>query len=72
MIVTEYYMTRKDGVRLYKKYSDKNVMIQKIGTEEIYDIAIDVETNLVVYVETDIPIPVYDENGGEENNGNIS
>ena len=72
MIVTEYYMTRKDGLRLYKRYSDKNVMIQKNGTEEIYDIAIDVENAPVFYVETDIPIPVYDENGGEENNGDIS
>lgn len=72
MIVPEYYMTRKDGVRLYKRYSDKNVMIQKKGTEEIYDIAIDVENAPVFYVETDIPIPVYDENGGEENNGDIS
>lgn len=72
MIVIEYYMTRKDGLRLYKRYSDKNVMIQKKGTEEIYDIAIDVEIVPVFYIETDIPIPVHDENGGEENNGDIS
>ncbi len=56
MILKEYYKTRKDGVRLYRTYSDKNVHIQKVGTEEIYTEAIDVESAPFVYTETDIPI----------------
>ena len=53
MIVKEFYTTRKDGVNLYKTYSDKNVYIKKQGTDEEYDIAIDVETAPYVYEETD-------------------
>lgn len=53
MIVTEYYTTRKDGVSLYKTYSDQNFYIQKVGTDEVYDAAIDVEGSSYVYVETD-------------------
>ena len=53
MVLKEYYLTRKDGVRLYKTYSDKNLYIQKVGTNEVYDEAIDVETAPFVYVETD-------------------
>ena len=43
MIIREFYMTRKDGVNLYKTYSDKGVYIIKQGTDEKYDIAIDAE-----------------------------
>ena len=53
MIVKEFYTARKDGVNLYKTYSDKNVYIKKQGTDEEYDIAIDVETAPYVYEETD-------------------
>ena len=53
MIVKEFYATRKDGVNLYKTYSNKNVYIKKQGTDEEYDIAIDVENALYVYEETD-------------------
>ena len=49
-------MERKDGVKLYRTYSDKNMMIQKDGTEEIYSEAIDVENSGYTYTETDIPI----------------
>lgn len=56
MIITEFYMERKDGVKLYRTYSDKNMMIQKDGTEEIYSEAIDVENSGFTYTETDIPI----------------
>jgi hypothetical protein len=58
MIVKEFYETREDGVNLYKTYSDQNVMIQKVGTEEIYALAIDVEGTTFEYVETDIPISI--------------
>lgn len=53
MIVTEFYNTRKDGVNLYKTYSDKNVYIHKIGTEEEYSEAIDIEGSGFEYEETD-------------------
>ena len=29
MIQTDFYMERKDGVKLYRTYSDRNMMIQK-------------------------------------------
>ena len=53
MIVREYLMTRKDGVKLYKTYSDQNKYIQKVGTEEEYDIAIDIENAPYTYEETE-------------------
>ena len=56
MIQTEFYMERKDGVKLYRTYSDKDMMIQKNGTEELYGEAIDVEDSGFTYTETDIPI----------------
>ena len=53
MIKKEYFSTRKDGVKLYKTYSDEGFYIRKIGTEEIYDEAIDVESAPYEYEETD-------------------
>ena len=53
MIVREYLMTRKDGVKLYKTYSDQNKYIRKVGTEEEYDIAIDIENASYTYEETE-------------------
>ena len=56
MIITEYYKTRKDGVVLNRTYSDKGLQIRKVGTDEVYDEAIDVENAQYTYEETDIPI----------------
>lgn len=56
MIVKEFYMTRSDGVNLHRTYSDKDVQIRKVGTDEIYDEAIDIEGAPFEYEETDIPI----------------
>ena len=53
MIIREFYLTREDGVNLYKTYSDQNFMIHKIGTEEVYNEAIDVENAPYIYEETD-------------------
>ena len=53
MIVREFYKTRDDGVRLYITYSDVGKKIQKVGTEEIYDDAVDVEDADFAYAETD-------------------
>lgn len=51
-IVKEFYKTREDGIKLYRTYSDEGYMIRKIGTEEVYDEAIDVETASYEYEET--------------------
>ena len=56
MIVKEYLKTRSDGVKLHRTYSDKYVLIHKVGTEETYSEAIDVEGAKFQYEETDIPI----------------
>lgn len=53
MIIREFYMTRKDGVNLYKTYSNKKVYIIKRGTDEKYDEAIDVEDADCIYEETE-------------------
>lgn len=57
-IIKELYVTREDGVRLFKTYSDQNKYIKQLPTEAIYDIAIDVETAPYTYVETDEEIVV--------------
>lgn len=48
MIKTE---TRADG--LIRTYSDAGKMIQKVGTDEIYDTAIDLPNAGYTYAETD-------------------
>ena len=70
MIVKEYYGTRKDKVKLYKTYSDNNKIIHKIGTDEEYDIAIDVENAPFEYEETDKDIPKIDDEPKEINLSN--
>ena len=45
-------MTRNDGVKLYKTYSDSNKYILQVETNVEYDIAIDVEDAPYTYVET--------------------
>lgn len=61
MIVKEFFKTRKDGVKLYRTYSSQNYMIKKVGTEEIYSEAIDVEDANFTYEETDQLIPIEEE-----------
>lgn len=58
MIITEHFETRADGVELIRTYSDKGVKIQKVGTDEIYDEAVDVEGAGYRYTETEEPIEV--------------
>lgn len=53
MIVREFFQTREDGVNLFKTYSDANKYIKKVGTEEIYSEAIDVENTSFTYEETE-------------------
>lgn len=56
MIVREFFMQREDGVKLFRTYSDLNMMIKQHPTEILYNEAIDVETAPYYYEETDIPI----------------
>lgn len=56
MIVKEFYRTREDGINLYRTYSNENYQIQKIGTDEIYDEAIDIEGASYEYKEIHIKI----------------
>ena len=56
MLVKEFYRTRNDGVNLYRTYSDANMLIRKLGTDEIYSEAIDVENSGFEYEETDVEI----------------
>ena len=56
MIVKEFYRTREDGINLYRTYSNENYQIQKIGTDEIYDEAIDIEDTSYEYEEIHIKI----------------
>lgn len=54
MIITEYYMTRADGVVLNRTFSDLNMMIERDGVR--YCEAIDPAELNRVYIETDEPI----------------
>lgn len=58
MIKRDYYETRSDGVKLYRTYSDLDYMIKKVGTDEIYEEAIDVENTLYEYEELDQKIGI--------------
>lgn len=63
MVDKKFYMTRNDGVNLYRSCSNKGVKIRKVGTDEIYDEAIDVENAPYRYEETDIPVESESEDG---------
>lgn len=52
-IKKEFYKTRSDGVNLYRTYSSEHLRIKKIGTEEVYDEAVDVEGAPYIYIETE-------------------
>ena len=56
MIKTDLYRTRKDGVNLYRTYSDEGFQIRQIETGTVYAEAIDVENAGYTYEETDIQI----------------
>ena len=52
MIAREFHSTRADGINLYRAHSTDGFTIRKVGTNEVYDEAIDVECALFVYEET--------------------
>ncbi len=53
MIKKEFYLERKDGVKLYKTYSDINHYIIQKETEIKYTEAIDVENCNYTYEESE-------------------
>ncbi|EOZ2853483.1 hypothetical protein ACQQ4G_003133 [Listeria monocytogenes] len=65
MIKREFYRTRKDGVNLYKTYSDDGFYIIQNETGAKYDIAIDIENVPYTYTETNEKIPVEEEENNE-------
>lgn len=54
MIVTEFYKTREDGVRLVRTYSDAGKLIERDGVA--YEEAIDPENSGRVYTETGVDV----------------
>lgn len=52
-IVTEFYRKREDNINLYRTYSNEGFLIKKVGTEEIYEEAIDIENSGFSYEETE-------------------
>lgn len=61
MIKKEFYITREDGVNLYRTYSDEGYYIRKVGTDEVYSEAIDIEDASYEYEETSEKIEVVEE-----------
>ena len=68
MIIKEFYRTREDGVNLYRTYSNNSFQIRKVGTDEFYDEAVDVEGAIFEYEETNIDIEY---NGKELTNAKL-
>ena len=56
MIVREFYMTRNDGVDLYRSYSDAGYYIERDGV--VYEEAVDPDGTNRTYTETADLIPV--------------
>lgn len=55
MIQREFYTQRKDGVKLYRTYSDAGMMIRQNETGVEYAEAVDVTDAPYTYTETRIP-----------------
>lgn len=66
MIIREFFLTRKDGVNLYRTYSNEGFYIRKLYTDEVYTEAVDVEDADFEYVETDILLPIEENENIEE------
>lgn len=66
MIQRDYYLTREDGVVLYRTYSDEGYKIKQRPTGIIYDEAIDVENAPYTYTETDEKVEVVEPNDEEQ------
>ena len=60
MIQREFYTQRKDGVKLYRTYSDAGMMIRQNETGAEYAEAVDVADAPYTYTETETPIETSD------------
>ena len=58
MIIKEYLMTRKDGVEIYKRYSDQNKYILQRETGILFESASDIEPCKYTYIESDEDIKI--------------
>ena len=56
MVKREFYKQRKDGVNLYRTYSDAGLMIVQNETGNTYAEAIDVENAPYTYSESTEPV----------------
>ena len=61
MIQKELYMTRSDGVKLHRTYSDSGKGLLQIETGAIYSEAIDVENTAYTYQEVELAEDEIDE-----------
>lgn len=66
MIQKEFFMTRKDGVKLYKTYSDEDFYIIQNETKRKYIAAIDVENAPYTYSESNEKIKLPEEEKEDE------
>lgn len=66
MIQKELFMTRKDGIKLYKTYSDEDYYIIQNETGYKYIAAIDVENAEYTYSESDEKIELPEEEKEDE------
>ena len=57
MIIKEEYMTRADGVKLFRNYSDEGKLLIQNETGIKYAEAIDVENAPYTYTESDEDVP---------------
>lgn len=60
MIIVENLGAREDGVILYRRYSDKDVMLLQVETGAMYEDPVDVENAPYTYEETDVYIETED------------
>ena len=66
MIVREFFVTREDGVNLFRTYSNTNHTIRQVETGIVYSEAIDVEDAPYTYEETEELIETEEEIVEEE------
>lgn len=55
-IVKELFITRADGVNLFRTYSDEGKQILQVETGVVYEEAVDIENAPYTYVEYEEPI----------------
>lgn len=56
MIIEEFLGEREDGVKLYRRYSDKGVMLLQVETGIMYEDPVDVEGAPYTYEEINISV----------------